>query len=128
MNEINKLFDLMGIDINTMASTGLENMIENMVNNIKEKFPDTHIPESFWDKYRKNPDTESLRKLLAAIYERHYTQEEIAGLIKFYESPLGRKSVQANAQITQESQANAIAYYESLVQEVVKELIEEEYS
>ena len=119
MNEINKLFDSMGFDFNARVSAMLENLIEN----IKEKLPD--IPDSFWDKYRKNLDTESLRSIYVDIYKSHYTQEEIAGLITFYESPLGRKSINANSQIAQESQAIYEAYFGSLTKEVNEELLAE---
>jgi hypothetical protein len=124
--EINKLFSLMGVDFSAIASTDLEPMIESMIGNLQKEFPDFSIPESFWDKYRKDPDIESLRSLYVAIYNRHYTREEIAGLIAFYESPLGRKSVQVNPQITQETQAVTQAYFESLIKETVEELIAED--
>jgi hypothetical protein len=122
MNEINKLFDLMGIDFDTITSAMLESMIEN----VKEKIPD--IPASFWDKYRKNLDTESLRTSYVDIYKRHYTQEEIADLVKFFESPLGRKSTKVELQIAQEFQAINAAYFESLAKEVVEEMLAEDDS
>ena len=120
MSEINRLFDLMGLDFNAMASAVLENMIKDL----DEK--NMNIPASFWDKYRKNPDSESLRNLYVDIYKRHYTQEEIAGLIKFNESPIGRKSAEVNQQITQESQAISEVYFQSLIKEVVEELLAED--
>ena len=122
MDEINKLFNLMGLDLNAVVSPMLESMAENI-----RKNPD--IPASFWkfwDEYRKNPDIESLRNLYVDIYKRHYTQEEIAGLIRFYETPLGRKSTEKNQQITQECQTIGAAYFESLAQEVAEELLAED--
>jgi len=116
MSEINKLFSLMNVDFNAVASAMLESMIENA----KGQFPD--IPTSVWDKYRKNLGAESLRNLYADIYVRHYSQNEIAGLVKFYESPLGRKSVKANLQITQESQVISETYFEALGGQIMKEL------
>jgi hypothetical protein len=122
--EIYRLFNAMGTDFGAIASSMLEAMIEN----IRKEIPTGTIPESFWDKYRKNLDTESLRSLYVAIYNRHYTREDIAGLIAFFESPLGRKSVQNNPQVGQESQTVSTAYFESLQKEIVAELIEEEES
>jgi hypothetical protein len=119
MDEINKLFGLMGTDFNALASA----MLESMIQNINEKIPD--VPASFWDNYRRNLDTESLRKSYMDIYKRHFTPQEMSGLIKFYESPLGRKSVKCGQQITQESQAASEAYFNSLVKEVVEELLAE---
>ena len=122
-NEIRKLFNLMGTDFNALVS----NWLDETIKNVKEQHPD--IPESdaalFRDTIRKNIDIENLRNQYAAIYKRYFTQEEIAGLIKFYESPLGRKSINANQQITQESQAISVVYFESLSNEVIEELVAE---
>jgi len=124
MDEIDKLFNLMGIDFNAMVST----MVEDMKENAKKQSPD--IPDSFWDsfwgKFRKELDNESPRNFLVDIYKRHFTDDEIAGLIKFYESPLGHKSAKVNQQITQETQAISVSYFESLGKEIAKELIVED--
>jgi hypothetical protein len=120
MDEINKLFNLTGLDVHAVAS----GMFEYLVENSKETMPD--IPASYWDKYRNSLETESLYNNYVAIYKRHYTDEEIADLIKFYESPLGSKSVKANQQITQETQANAQVYFESLGKAVATELLTED--
>jgi hypothetical protein len=120
MDETNKLFALTGTDFNVLAST----MLESMIQNISEKIPD--IPASFWDKHRRNLDTESLRGSYTDIYKRHFTPQEISGLIKFYESPLGRKAAKCEQQITQEGQAASEAYFNSLVKEVMEELLAED--
>jgi hypothetical protein len=120
MSDIIKLFNLLGLDVNSIASE----MFEYLVENSKETMPD--IPASYWDKYRNSLDTESLYNNYVAIYKRHYTDGEIADLIRFYESPLGSKSIKANQQITQETQANAQVYFESLGKKVATELLSED--
>jgi hypothetical protein len=120
--ETYKLFNAIGVDFGAIASV----MLEQMIINIQQSIPDYTIPESFWDKYRKNPDTENLRSNYVAIYNRHYTPEDIAGLTAFYESPLGRKLVQAETQISQEANPAVEAYFDSLKNEVFAELVEEE--
>jgi len=130
MDEINKLLNLMEFDLDGMLSAMVENMVENMKEKAEKEYPD--IPGSFWnsfrDKFRKDLDneSESLHNLLVDIYKRHFTREEIAGLIKFYESPLGRKLNKDNQQITQEIQAKSVTYFDSLAKEVIEELIEED--
>ncbi len=42
---------------------------------------------------------------MIAIYDRHFTHEEINALLAFYESPLGRKSIAVLPQISAESAA-----------------------
>jgi hypothetical protein len=122
-NEINKLFNMMGLDFSAIASQ----MLEECIKNAQEQNPD--VPESeitsFRDMFRKNMDIEILRNLYVTVYSRHYTLEEILGLIKFYESPLGRKSIQVDQKIFQETQAVTEAYYKSLAKEIFEELMEE---
>jgi len=123
-NEINKLLNMMGIDLNVVVS----NWLEETIKNIQAQNPNFSASDLalFRDMIKKNVDIESLRSLYAAIYKNHFTQEEIAGLIKFYESPLGRRSIEANLKINQESQASIETYINSLAQEVAEELIEED--
>lgn len=37
------------------------------------------------------------------LYDKHFTTEDLKGLVSFYKTPLGRKAVKALPQITQES-------------------------
>jgi hypothetical protein len=123
-NEINKLLNMMGLDFNAIASQMLEVVIEN----IKEKNPNISASDivSFQNMAYKNMDIESLRNQYVIIYNNHYSREEIAGLIAFYESSLGRKSPLVNSQISQESDAVYQAYFESLSKEVIEELAAED--
>ena len=45
---------------------------------------------------------------IVPIYAKHFTMEDIQGLIKFYESPLGTKLVKEMPQVVQESQAAGV--------------------
>ena len=45
---------------------------------------------------------------IVPIYAKHFTLEDIQGLIKFYESPLGTKLVKEMPQVVQESQAAGV--------------------
>lgn len=49
-------------------------------------------------------------KGLARIYARHFTTEEIRGLIAFYESPLGRKVTDTLPAVSQESMQVAMEW------------------
>jgi hypothetical protein len=48
--EINKLFNAMGLNFSTIASE----MLGAMIDKLRKDFPNFPVPESFWDKYRKN--------------------------------------------------------------------------
>ena len=49
------------------------------------------VPEKYWDKYRQLISIDELRNRLIIVYDKHYTSEELNELLKFYDSPLGKK-------------------------------------
>lgn len=61
------------------------------------------IPDEFWDLFRKNLDFEGFVNLHIVIYERHFSYEDIMGMIAFYETPLGKKIVRVTPQMTEET-------------------------
>ncbi|HET9317749.1 MAG TPA: DUF2059 domain-containing protein, partial [Vicinamibacteria bacterium] len=48
-------------------------------------------------------ETRELVELIAAIWDRHFTHDEIRGLIAFYESPLGVRLREMQPVLLQES-------------------------
>jgi hypothetical protein len=49
------------------------------------------VAEKFWDKYRQLITIDELRNRLVIVYDKHYSSEELNELLKFYDSPLGKK-------------------------------------
>jgi hypothetical protein len=49
------------------------------------------VAEKYWDKYRQLISIDELRNRLIIVYDKHYTSEELNELLKFYDSPLGKK-------------------------------------
>lgn len=47
--------------------------------------------------------TGSFSDVVAAVYHKHFTLDEIRGLVEFYQTPLGRKLAQELPTMTQES-------------------------
>jgi hypothetical protein len=52
--------------------------------------------------YRRALGFEALKDDLAAIYAREYTEEELRELIRFYRSPVGKKSVAVEEKLVPE--------------------------
>ena len=65
-----------------------------------------------------------LLDLVAAVYARHFTPEEIRQLLAFYESPVGRKSVATLPQIMKESRDAAQGLGISLIPELNRRVSE----
>ena len=50
-------------------------------------------------------DLDYLTKLLAPVYAKHFTEEDMKGMVEFWGSPLGRKSLSSTAEMSQDSMA-----------------------
>lgn len=94
--DIKKLLELTG-----SAKLGRQTM-EFMLGSFKKSMPD--VPAEFWDEFMKEVNDDELINLVAPIYAKHYTHEDIKKLIAFYESDIGQKSIQVTPLIVQESQ------------------------
>lgn len=87
----------------TEAAKLAVNSMETMINGQRGANP--QIPGVFWDAFiaHARRDTAQLIDLLVPIYARHLTREEIEQLIRFYESPIGKRLTAVQPQISQES-------------------------
>lgn len=61
------------------------------------------VDTKFWEEFKKEIDNNRLIDLMIPIYEKHYTEEEIQELINFYNTPIGKKTIENLPKITQES-------------------------
>jgi hypothetical protein len=63
------------------------------------------IPDSVWTSLRKevfDPEVEILLQKMVPVYKKHFTHEEVKGLITFFESPLGKNYMENNVRVTRE--------------------------
>jgi len=49
------------------------------------------VPASYWNGFIDEQATRELNEKLVPIYQRHFTEQDVRGLLKFYHSPLGKK-------------------------------------
>jgi len=116
--EVVKLMRLMDADdmMLQMLEMGLKIGLQTMEE-------DSDFPaEEFIERIQQRVDVDSLLYQMVPIYSRHYSQEEIAGLIAFYETPLGRKFVKDLPQITQEWIASFQTWIEALMEKAMKDM------
>lgn len=100
-----------------MELTGARDQIQDALTNSSEQYRDkllATVPNndkgqafvtSFVDGYQKKFGVDQLAEQLVAIYDKHYTDEEIKGLLQFYGSPLGQKVASEMPKIAREIQA-----------------------
>ena len=93
--DIQKLMDLTGAgNIGVQAA-------DQLIANMKTALP--QVKEAFWNEFRKELSAEELIKLIIPLYDKHLTHPEIKELIKFYETPVGKKMIAVMPAITAES-------------------------
>jgi len=104
--DIRSLLELVGArdqvqDSMTRASEQYrERLLETVPNNQQgQAFVNTVITG-----YEKKFDVDAVTEQLISVYDKHYTDEEIKGLLQFYGSPLGQKVAAESPKIGREIQ------------------------
>lgn len=107
-----------GADIGVM-------IFENMMMSFRDTFPD--VPGEFWDRMVDVVETDDLMDILVPIYRKHFTAEDVAGLIRFYESPLGRKLIEAQPDMTRESMVAGEEWGRTIAEKVIDMMASDGY-
>jgi uncharacterized protein len=104
--DIRALLDLVGARDQVQDSVRLtaeqyrENLLASVPNNEKgQAFVNTTLNE-----YVKRYDVDRVNEQLVALYDKHYSDDEIKGLLQFYGSPLGQKVAGESPKIFREIQ------------------------
>jgi hypothetical protein len=104
--DIRALLDLVGARDQVQDSVRLtaeqyrENLLASVPNNEKgQAFVNTTLNE-----YVKRYDVDRVNEQLVVLYDKHYSDDEIRGLLQFYGSPLGQKVAAESPKIFREIQ------------------------
>jgi hypothetical protein len=76
-------------------------VVQNMVQALKRVRP--QVPESFWVEFMKDVNSDELVNGVIPIYQKHFTEEDLQAAIKFYRSPAGRRFIEKQPIVVQES-------------------------
>ena len=85
----------------------------------------SQLIELFFKKFRAQATPQSLVALVIPIYDRHFSDEDLKGLIAFYESPLGKKAVAVLPQVVAESQEAGGQWGQELSRKCMEEVLAE---
>ena len=96
--KVNKIKDLMVL---TGEENAIKQTMEQTLPSMKSQMP--QVPQKFWDAFMAEIDINEISSQLIPIYSKYLTTEDIEGLIKFYETPLGRKMIAVHPEIRRES-------------------------
>lgn len=104
--DIRSLLELVGArdSIQDAASTATEQYRQKVVdasanNDRAQAFVNAYLTE-----FQKKFDADAVNEQLVQIYDRHFSDEEIRGLLEFYGSPLGQKVAAELPKISREVQ------------------------
>jgi len=117
--DIRRLMELSG-----SASLGKQVMVQ-MLSRFRETMP--QVPAEFWSGLEKEIRTDDMINLVVPIYARHFSQPDIRELIKFYESPIGRKLVARQPDIVRESMGVGQEWGKQMAGRVIQKLKEKGY-
>jgi len=125
--DIRSLLELVGArdqvqdSVKQIAEQHREKLLATVPNNEKgQNFVNTAINE-----YEKRYDVDHVTEQLVALYDKHYTDEEIRGLLQFYGSPLGQKVAAENPKIFREIQEATRAEASKAVKDALQEAKQE---
>jgi uncharacterized protein len=125
--DIRTLLDLVGArdqvqeSVNYSAEQYREKLLATIANNDKNQaFVNAVITD-----YEKKFDVDQVTEQLVAIYDKHYSSEEIKELQQFYGSPIGQRVATEAPKISREIQAATRATAAKAVKDALQETKEE---
>jgi len=93
--------DLVQDGANTVIEQSREKLLATVTNNDKGQA----FVNAFAASCHKKFDVDQVTDQLAAVYDKHFTDDEIKGLLQFYGSPLGQRVAAEMPKISREIQA-----------------------
>jgi hypothetical protein len=124
---IRNMFEIMGTT--KMMQQVLTGMSANMKPMLMSSLPAGEYREKladlFFQKFQSKLRMQQLLELAIPIYDKYFSKEEIAGLTRFYQTPLGQKALSVLPQTLVEMQTASTKLGEKLGQEAMLEVLNE---
>ena len=120
--DIRSLMELVGARdaMQDFTDHGADQLRENLFASVPKSDHGQQFVNAFVADYKAKFNADDATARLVAIYDQHFTQDEIKGLLQFYGSPLGQKF--AAEKINGEMQSANRAYSMRIAKDVVKDL------
>lgn len=102
--DIRSLMELVGArdTVQDGANNAIEQSREKLVATLPNNDKGQAFVNAFAASYQKKFDVEQVTNELEGIYDKHFTGDEIKGLLQFYGSPLGQKMAAEMPKINRE--------------------------
>jgi hypothetical protein len=124
---IKQLLDLAGgtAAINQVMDGMQQNMKSSMSNILPPGDYREKLVDLFFEKFRAEANTQQLLDIAARVYDKYLTMEDIQGLIQFYSTPLGKKTLTILPKVTVEVQSEGMKWGQDLGQKAMREVLAE---
>ena len=102
--------------------------VTGMLGNFKTM--NSSVPGEVWKEFETEllaTSVDDLVNMLAPVYEKHMTENDLNEVIKFYNSPVGKKLAEKTPAITEESMQAGQAWGQAVAQKVMQKLKEKGY-
>src|SRR5712664_5003524 len=122
--DIRSLMELVGARdlVQDGAHTAIEQSREKLIATLPNNDKGQAFVSAFAASYQKKFDLNQVTNQLVGIYDKHFTEDEIKGLLQFYGSPLGQKVAAEMPKIGREIQAATRAASNKAAKEALAEL------
>jgi hypothetical protein len=122
--DIRSLMELVGARdaMQDFAAHGADQMRENLLDSVPASDRGQQFVNAFVEAYKAKFNPDDATAQLVAIYDQHFTQDEIKGLLQFYGSPLGQKFAAEMPKINTEMQAANRAFSTRIAKDVLQDL------
>jgi len=122
--DIRSLMELVGARdlVQDGASNAIEQSREKLLVTVPNNDKGQAFVNAFAASYDKKFDVDRVTEQLVSVYDKHFTEDEIKGLLQFYGSPLGQKVAAEMPKIGREIQAATRAASNKAAKEALAEL------
>lgn len=105
-SDIRSLLELIGARdmIQDAANNSTEQYRQKLVSLVPNDDKAQDAVNSYLAVFQKKYDVDAVADQLVAIYDKHYTDDEIKGMLQFFGSPLGQKVASEMPKISKEAQ------------------------
>jgi hypothetical protein len=105
--DIRSLMELVGArdQVQDAVSNSSEQYREKLLATVPNNDKGQAFVTSFIESYQKKFDVDQLTEQIVALYDKHYTDDEIKAMLQFYGSPVGQKVAAEMPKIACEIQA-----------------------
>lgn len=107
------------LSLNGASRAGM-NTVKQMLAQYQKAYPS--VDTAVWTRIAGYYNEKDLSNLLVPIYDRHFNEIDIDGMIAFYKSPAGKKLTEKLPLITSESQVAGKEWGEKIAAKIQKDI------